>query len=70
MLERRLKYVVFVAKPEGKKPLGRLRCRWWEDNIKNGYSRKEMGAWTGLNWPKIGTSCGLFVDKGINIRVS
>ena len=24
---------VLVGKPEGKKPLGRLRCRW-EDNIK------------------------------------
>ena len=24
---------VLVGKPEGKRPLGRLRCRW-EDNIK------------------------------------
>jgi len=28
-----------------------------------------MGAWTGLNWPRIGTGCGLFVSKGINIGV-
>jgi len=48
----------FVAKSEGKKPLGRLRSSGWEDNIKNGYSRKEMGAWTGLNWPRIGTGLG------------
>jgi hypothetical protein len=33
--ERRGKYMVFVAKPEGKKPLGRLRCMLWKDNIKN-----------------------------------
>jgi hypothetical protein len=26
-------YRVLVGKPEGKRPLGRLRCRW-EDNIK------------------------------------
>ena len=26
-------YRVFVGKPEGKRPLGRPRCRW-EDNIK------------------------------------
>jgi hypothetical protein len=26
-------YSVLVGKPEGKKPLGRPRCRW-EDNIK------------------------------------
>jgi hypothetical protein len=26
-------YMVLVAKPEGKRPLGRARCRW-EDNIK------------------------------------
>jgi hypothetical protein len=28
-----------------------------------------MGAWTGLKWHRIGTGCGLFVNKGINIRV-
>jgi hypothetical protein len=26
-------YRVLVGKPEGKRPMGRLRCRW-EDNIK------------------------------------
>jgi hypothetical protein len=26
-------YDIFVGKPEGKRPLGRPRCRW-EDNIK------------------------------------
>jgi hypothetical protein len=30
---RRGIYRVLVGKPEGKRPLGRLRCRW-EDNIK------------------------------------
>jgi hypothetical protein len=30
---RRFVYMVFVEKPEGKRPLGRPRLRW-EDNIK------------------------------------
>jgi hypothetical protein len=30
---RRNAYTVLVGKPEGKRPLGRSRCRW-EDNIK------------------------------------
>jgi hypothetical protein len=31
--ERRSVYRILVGKPEGKRPLGRPRCRW-EDNIK------------------------------------
>ena len=41
-----------VGKPEGKRPLGRPRCRW-EDNIKMGL--QDVGAWTGLSWLRIGT---------------
>jgi len=33
MGERRGLYRVLLGKPEGKRPLGRPRCRW-EDNIK------------------------------------
>ena len=33
MEEGRGVYKVLVGKPEGKRPLGRQRCRW-EDNIK------------------------------------
>jgi hypothetical protein len=33
MGEERKVYEVLVGKPEGKKPLGRPRCRW-EDGIK------------------------------------
>jgi hypothetical protein len=33
MGERRGTYRVLVGKPEGKRPLGRTRCRW-EDDIK------------------------------------
>jgi hypothetical protein len=40
MGERRGVYGVWVGKPEGKRPLGRPRCRW-EDNIK--MNLQEMG---------------------------
>jgi hypothetical protein len=33
MKERRGVYLALVGKPEGRRPLGRPRCRW-EDNIK------------------------------------
>jgi len=32
-------YKIMVGKPEGKRPLGRLRCRW-EDNIKTDLGEK------------------------------
>jgi hypothetical protein len=31
--ERRVAYGVLMGRPEGKRPLGRPRCRW-DDNIK------------------------------------
>jgi hypothetical protein len=38
-------YRILVGKPEGKRPLGRPRCRW-EDNIK--MDLREIGTW--LTW--------------------
>jgi hypothetical protein len=43
-------YRVLVGKPEGKRPLGRPRRRWWEDNIR--MDLQEVGCgfedWIGL----------------------
>jgi hypothetical protein len=39
-------YRVLVGRPEGKRPLGRPRCRW-EDNIK--MDLKEIGIYR-ANW--------------------
>jgi hypothetical protein len=39
-------YMVLLGKPEGKRPLGRLRYKW-EDNI--GMGHKEVG-WRGMDW--------------------
>jgi hypothetical protein len=48
---------VLVGKPEGKRPLGRPRCRW-EDNIKR--DLQEMGGVVGTGWSglRIGTGGG------------
>jgi hypothetical protein len=43
-------YRILVGKPEGKRPLGRLRRRW-EDNIK--LDLREIGI-DGANWIQLG----------------
>jgi hypothetical protein len=55
MGEKRNVYRILVGKPEGKRPLGRPKCRC-VDNIKMGL--REMGLIV-LMWLKIGTSGGL-----------
>lgn len=59
MGERRGAYVVLVGKPEGKRPLGRLRWRW-KDNTKMNIEETGRwgvgGAWTGLIGVTIRTS--------------
>jgi len=50
-------YRVLVGKPEGKRPLGRPRCRW-VDNIKMDLQEVGCEMWTGLGWPRIGTVGG------------
>jgi hypothetical protein len=56
-------YRVLVGKPEGKRPLGRPRCRW-DDNIK--MVLKEVGCgvmdWIGLRWRAL-------VNAVMNLRV-
>jgi hypothetical protein len=44
--EKRNIYGILAGKPEGKRPLGRLRRRW-NDNIK--MDLREIG-WGGVNW--------------------
>ena len=46
--EGRVVHRVLVGKPEGKRPLGRPRCRW-EDNIKMGL--QEVGG--GGDWMEL-----------------
>jgi hypothetical protein len=46
MGEKRNSYVIFVGKPEGKRPLGRPRHRW-VDNIEMDLREIE---WGGMDW--------------------
>ena len=57
MGERRGLYKVLVRKPEGKRLLGRSRCRW-EDNIKMDLQEWDVGVWTGSSWLRIGPGGG------------
>jgi hypothetical protein len=50
-------YRVLVGKPEGKRPLGRLRRRE-EDKIKMDLQEVAWRAWTGSSWLRIGTGGG------------
>jgi hypothetical protein len=50
-------YRVLVGKPEGKRPLGRLRRRS-KDNIKMNLQEVGCGVWTRLSWLRIETGGG------------
>jgi hypothetical protein len=56
MGEERKVYKVLVGKPEGKRPLGRPRCRW-EDGIRMG--RLAWGVWIGFDCLRTGDGGGL-----------
>jgi hypothetical protein len=61
-------YTVLVGKPEGKRPLGRLRRRW-EDNIKMDLQEVECG---GLNWIGLAQNtdrCWALVNAVMNVWV-
>ena len=57
MGEGRGMHRVLVGKPEGKRPLGRPRCRW-DDNIKMDNQEVGGGLGTEWSWFRIGTGGG------------
>jgi len=58
MEEAKAVYRLLGGKSEGRRPLGRPRCRW-EDNIKMDLQEVGCGVWTGSSWFRIGTCGGL-----------
>jgi len=66
MGERRGVYSVLVGKPEGKRPLGRPRCRW-EDN--NKMDLQEVGC-GGMDWIELAHDrdrCWALVNAVMNL---
>jgi hypothetical protein len=68
MGEGRGVYRILVGRPEGKRPLGRRRCRW-EDNIKMDLREIEIN---GVNWIQMTqdrVQWQAFVNTVMNLRV-
>ena len=59
MEEGRGVHKVLVGKQEGKRPLGRPRCRW-DGNIKMDLRKWGGVVGTGCSWLRIGTGGGNF----------
>jgi hypothetical protein len=51
-------YKVLVGKPEGKRALGRPRCRW-EDGVRMDLRDIDWRVWIGFDWLWIGTGVEL-----------
>jgi hypothetical protein len=68
MWEKKNVYRLLVGKPEGKRPLGRPRCRWF-DNIKIDLSEIELSVvdWIGLAQDRYRWRA--LVNKVMNLRV-
>jgi len=68
MQERRGMYKVLVEKPEGKRTLGKPRCRW-KDSIKTDIQEVELG---GMDWVALAQdrdSWWSFVNAALNFWV-
>jgi hypothetical protein len=68
MVEKRNAYRILVAKPEGKRPLGRPIQRW-VDNIK--MDLRDVG-WDGVDWIDMAQDRDqwrAFVNMVLNLRV-
>jgi hypothetical protein len=49
---------MLAGKPEGKRPLGRSKCRW-EDNTKTDLREIRFWVWAAFIWLRLGTGGGL-----------
>jgi len=62
-------YRVLVGKPEGKRPIGRVRCRW-EDNNKMDFQKVGCG---GMDWIELAQDRHrrpALVNAVMNLRVT
>jgi hypothetical protein len=68
MGERRGVYGVLVEKREGKRPLGRPRCRW-EDNIKMDLQEVGCGGMEWIELAQVRDSWRTLLNVVMNFRV-
>ena len=68
MGERRGLYRVLVGKPEGKRPLGRPRRRW-KDNDQDGSSGSSSGGMAWIELAQDRDRCWALVNAVMNLRV-
>jgi hypothetical protein len=68
MGEKRNVYRLLVGKPEGKRPLGRPRCRWI-DNIKMDLLEKELGGVDCIGLAQDRYGWRALVNSVMNLRV-
>jgi hypothetical protein len=66
--ETRNVYRVSVGKPEGKRPLGRLRCKW-AGNIKIDLRETGMGGMEWINVAQDRDQWRALVNTAMNLRV-
>ena len=68
MREGRGVHMVLVGKPEGKRPLGRPRCRW-EDNIKMDLQEVGGGCGDWMELAQVRDRLWALVNTVMNFRV-
>jgi hypothetical protein len=66
--EKRDVYMVLMGKPEGKRPLGRSRCRW-EDNVKMGFREIGLYCMEWINLTQDRDHWRALVNTVMNLRV-
>jgi hypothetical protein len=60
-------YRLLVGKPDGKRPLGRPRCRW-VDNIRMDLGEVEWGDWSGSGYEQVESSCEFGIEPSGSIK--
>jgi hypothetical protein len=68
MGEKRNAYRILVGKPEGKRPLGRLR-RMWVDNVKMDFKEIRLDGVDWIDMPQDRDQWRALVNTVLNLRV-